>query len=104
MTGSQYCFSHNPDTTVAKRQATIKGGKSPKKNHTALPPVELKEVRDVANLLVLTINEVRGGAIDLRAANCIGYLAGHLVKTFEISELEKRMDEIENLVNNNQRN
>lgn len=98
MRNSRFCFTHNPKTRKAKQLAVIKGGKAPKKNYNPLPPVELNDNKSVANLLAQTINEVRQGEIDLRVANCIGYLAGHLIKALEIYDLEKRVEEIEKTI------
>ena len=92
---TDFCFSHNPATKEEKKEATVRGGKSPKKNYNPLPPVEIKGSADVAQLLAKTINEVRAGEINLRVANCIGYLSGHLIKAFEVSDLEKRVEAIE---------
>lgn len=98
MRNSQFCFTHNPETREAKQEAVIRGGKSPKKNYNPLSPVELSDSKSVVSLLSQTINEVRQGEIDLRVANCIGYLSGHLIKALEVSDLEKRVDEIEKII------
>ncbi len=92
---SDFCFSHDPAKKEAKKEAVTKGGKSPKKNYNPLPPVKINDSADVARLLARTINEVRAGAIDLRVANCIGYLSGHLIKALEVSDIENRVEEIE---------
>ncbi len=96
--GSDLCFSHNPQTREAKKLAAVKGGKTPKKNYNPLPAVEVKTSKDVTVLLATVINEVRQGVIDLRVANCLGYLAGHLVKAIEVSDLEERMVKIEQAI------
>ena len=98
MKDSEFCFTHNPETKEAKRLAAIKGGKSPKKNYDPLTPVEISDNKSVVNLLATTINEVRQGEIDLRVANCIGYLAGHLIKALEVSEIESRIETIERVI------
>jgi hypothetical protein len=98
MRNSEFCFTHNPVMKKAKKEAVIKGGKSPKKNYNPLPPVELTDNKSVASLLAQVINEVREGEIDLRVANCIGYLAGHLIKALEISDLEERVEKIEKTI------
>lgn len=41
-----------------------------------LPQIPLKSIDDVSGLLEETINRVRQGPFDLRAANAIGFLAG----------------------------
>ncbi|KKQ35288.1 MAG: hypothetical protein US50_C0019G0010 [Candidatus Nomurabacteria bacterium GW2011_GWB1_37_5] len=98
MTDKGYCFTHNPETKGAKQLAVIKGGKSPKKNYNPLSPIEISDSRSVVNLLATTINEVRQGKADLRVANCIGYLAGHLIKALEVSELEGRLETVEKVI------
>lgn len=100
MRNSDYCFTHNPDTIAAKKQAVIKGGESPKKNSRPVPPVEVKNTKDVVTLLSQTVNEVRQCLIDLRVANCLGYLAGHLIKAMEVADLEERVAKLETEVAN----
>jgi len=99
MIGSKFCFTHNPDTRKQKKEAVIKGGKMSKRNYSSLPPIALDQSKDVVALLATTINEVRAGTIELRVANCIGYLSGHLIKALEVSELEERVSKIEEIIN-----
>lgn len=98
MIDSKFCFSHNPNTKEQKREAIIKGGKMSKKNHSFLPPITLNQPKDVVNLLATTINEVRSGSVELRVANCIGYLSGHLIKAIEISDLGERVSKLEQAI------
>ncbi|MSU44947.1 hypothetical protein EXS45_02095 [Candidatus Nomurabacteria bacterium] len=95
---SELCFTHNPEVSEAKHQAVVKGGSSPKKNYNPLPLVEISDAKSVVNLLATTVNEVRQGTIDLRVANCIGYLAGHLIKALEVSEIVSRVETIERII------
>lgn len=99
MISSKFCFTHNPDTKEQKRAAVIRGGKMSKKNHSFLPPITLTQSKDVVNLLATTINEVRSGLVELRIANCIGYLSGHLIKAIEVADLEERVSKIEQTLN-----
>lgn len=98
MLNSEFCFTHNPKTLEAKRAAVIKGGESPKRNYNPLRPIKLDNNKSVVNLLAATINEVRQGVIDLRVANCIGYLSGHLIKALETANLEERICKIEEII------
>jgi len=95
MIGAEFCFSHNPAVKEKKKAAVIKGGKMSKKNRSLLSPINLAQPKDVVSLLNATINEVRGGCIELRVANCLGYLSGHLMKAFEAADLEERLSKIE---------
>jgi len=99
MKNSRFCFTHNPETKDAKKLAVIKGGKSPKKNLNPLPPIEIYNNKDVVNLLSQTINEVRQGKVNLRVANCIGYLSGHLLKALQVADIEERVERLEKIMN-----
>lgn len=100
MQDSIYCFLHNPDISdEEKREIQSRGGQANKiKVLEPLPPIKINQGRDIVLLLEDAINKVRAGEIDLKVANCIGYLAGHLIKAFEVAELQNRVDTIERLV------
>lgn len=100
MADSEFCFFHNPDISeVEKKEAQSRGGQANKiKILEPLEPIALKEGKDVVLLLEDTINKVRAGEMDLKVANCIGYLAGHLIKAIETAKLEDRVEIIERAV------
>ena len=98
MKNSEFCFTHNPDTQELRQAAVSLGGKTRKRNYDPLPPVEINNGKDVVNLLVTTINEVRAGTIELRVANCIGYLSGHLIKAFEVGDITEKIELINALI------
>lgn len=93
-----YCLMHDPEMEEEHKLICQKGGQTPKRNFNPLPVVKLDEPKDVVNLLADTINKVRTGEIDLRVANCIGYLSGHLTKAFEVTQLHQRVELIEKVV------
>lgn len=99
MTDSDFCFTHNPEMEEAKKEAVIKGGQSPKKNFNPLPPVNIESNKDVVKLVSQVINEVRQGIIDVRVANCLFYGSGMLIKAFEITDLEGRVESLEEILN-----
>lgn len=55
----------------------------------------LKSIGEVSALLEETINRIREGPFDLRAANAIGFLAGILLKALERGRVEERLDHLE---------
>jgi hypothetical protein len=59
------------------------------------PDIPLATVQDVATLLGATIAQVRKGTIDCRVGNCIGQLAGVLLKAMEAGDLERRLEALE---------
>ena len=102
--GKQYCFFHNPDTAAQKKRAAARrtGGvvstsKAQATPTTMLPPnlplLSLKTPAAVAGLYEETINQVRQGQIDLRAANTIGYLATMLLTALESTARTERQKE-----------
>lgn len=98
MRDSELCFTHNPDMEAEKTLAVSRGGSAPRRAHKPLIKVKVENTKDVVNLLSTTISEVRAGSVELRVANCIGYLSGHLIKAFEISNLEDRLEKLEEII------
>lgn len=100
MRDSKYCYLHNPDVPENdKKQSQSKGGKGNLiKIKEPLPPVEINSPHDVVTLLTDTINRVRSGEIDVRLANAMAYLAGHLIKALEVAEVDKRVSTIERII------
>ena len=103
MTDREYCFSHNPDASTEKHLAVVKGGLATKKNDlVALEPIELKTCKQVIILLEDTINRIRkvdkNGEMPLKVASTIGFLATHLLRGIESSDLDKRMEIIESVI------
>jgi len=96
MSNSEYCFTHNPETREMHLQASSIGG-SVSKEKVSLPEHKIEACEDIVGLLIETINQVRAGEIDTKVANCIGFLSGHLVKIYEATKLEDRLQTIESL-------
>lgn len=100
MIGSQYCYFHNPEIDEgSKKSAQSRGGKG---NATLirepLPPVSIKEAKDVVLLLEDTVNRVRAGEVEVRIGNCIGLLSGQIIKALEIAQLQNRVEIIERAI------
>ena len=97
MSGSQYCYFHNPDVSEEeRRKSNAKGGENRRiVNESPLPPIKLENPNEVVLLLSDTINRVRSGELDIRTANCIGYLSGHLTRVLEFTEVYQRLKRIE---------
>jgi len=98
MKGSDYCFTHNPDTQIEKHLAVVKGGLASKKVKLDLEPLSIKSPQEVGRLLEDTINGVRSGEIPPNIANTIGYLAGHALKALEASNLDQRVEMVESIL------
>jgi len=100
MKDGQYCFLHNPDIQEKeKKLAQAKGGKGNIiRIEKTLPQVIIRTPDDVVILLTDVINRVRSGELDVRIANVLGYLSGHLIKALEVSEVDKRVSTIERII------
>jgi hypothetical protein len=97
-----FCYFHDPSVPeTEKNAARARGGLG---QHTQaikdpLPNVNLNNAKDAMDLFGRTINEVRSGLIDVRTANCIGFLAGHFIRAIEAVELEEKLTKIEDQLN-----
>ena len=102
MIGASLCFSHNPAVGAAvKRAARVRGGHARRIVLAApLPPIPMATPQDVITILVDTISRVRSGELDPRLANCIGALAGQLLRAFEIAQTAARIENIQRIVVN----
>ncbi len=100
MQGYDFCYLHNPVVGLkTKQEARARGGrKNGAHVSNPLPAMKLHSPRDVVLLLEDTINRVRDGEMDLKAANCLGYLAGQLSKAIESSQFQRRIEALEKAV------
>lgn len=101
ITGSDYCYMHDPNISKEeKMDAKIRGGSSRAVlMKEPLPELPIKKMPDVALLLIDTINRVRTGKMDIRVANCLGFLSEKLIKALEVSDLEERFEKLEQIIN-----
>ncbi|MCC6680719.1 MAG: hypothetical protein IT445_07435 [Phycisphaeraceae bacterium] len=102
MHGSAYCFFHDPAQTEKRQEARRTGGRERCRPATVVEPIgddgPLDRVQDVAGLLAETIHQVRGGKLEPRIANAVGYLASTLLKALQAGELEQRLEQLERLM------
>jgi len=100
MSEADYCYTHNPDISdEEKREAKQRGGQNRAVAISEpLPPLAIAEPNDAVLLIVDTINRVRAGELDIRVANCLGFLTDKLLKAFEVSKLNDRVEIIERVI------
>lgn len=96
--GGDYCFFHEKSLKDQRLESAAKGGMTPKRVFKSLPAVALTDSKSVVELLATTINEVRNGDLDIRIANCIGFLSGHLLKAMEQSDIVMRLQIMERTI------
>jgi hypothetical protein len=102
--GSVYCFFHDPGAKGERDAARRAGGVARSRPATVLPPdapePALGSAEDVVLVLGDTIRQVRKGQLDPKIANTVGYLAGVLLKAFDMGEMERRLTALEAAVQN----
>jgi len=100
MSELDYCYTHNPDiSNEDKREAKQRGGQNRAVAISEpLQPLAIAEPTDAVLLIVDTINRVRAGELDIRVANCLGFLTDKLLKAFEVSKLNDRVEIIERVI------
>jgi hypothetical protein len=98
--GSSLCYLHDPKVSKEeKREAQSKGGQGNALTvQDALPVLEVNTSDDVVSLLADTIGRVRAGELDIKTANCIGVLSGHLLKALELSKVEGKVERVERAI------
>lgn len=101
LTSDKFCFYHNPKVKDEdKHKARSKGGSNNKiVIGQPLSPMSFKKAHSVVELLEETINLVRAGDMEVKIANCIGFLSGHIIKAIEVSELTQKIHDIEREMN-----
>ncbi len=100
MRDSEYCYLHNPDISEdEKKQAQAKGGQARNLTlETPLPALPLETPNDAVTLVADTIKRVRAGELDIKTANCIGFLSDKLLKAFEVARLNDKVEYIERVI------
>jgi len=97
---SEFCYFHNPDIDdEEKREAQSNGGKTKALTlKEPLPELALATPDHAVLLIADTISRVRAGTLDIRTANCLGFLSDKLLKAFEVSQLNGRVEIIEQVI------
>jgi len=107
--GKKFCFWHSPDVSEEmKKTARRQGGKSNKhtpKNDKFIPIKKIESLSDVANLLsdliyILNCEIPNADSIStkIKLTNSIGYLTNYLISALEKSEMEQKMEALEQLL------
>jgi hypothetical protein len=100
--GSRFCFFHDPAAAEQRAAARRRGGQARSRRAAVLPPgtqdLPLSQVGDVGVLLALTINQTRRGELDPKVANAVGYLASVQLKALSESDLARKVDQLQEMV------
>jgi hypothetical protein len=58
-------------------------------------------MQDVPAFLIDTMNNLRSGNMGIRLGTALGYLSGMLMKSFEVADLEVRIERMEKYMKEN---
>ena len=94
-----FCHAHPEKMAELGRQGGQKNRRK-RLDESGVPDRPLKSMGEVGELLEETINRVRQGPFDLRAANAIGFLAGVLLKALD-QRIEERLAHLEAVMTRN---
>jgi hypothetical protein len=97
---SSYCINHEPRMQEKKLEAVRSGGAatSYKKLSLTLQAMTISTPGDVVTAAVQAVNEVRTGQLPPKVASTIGYLLGIVLKAYEVSNLDQRVEMIESVL------
>ncbi len=91
-----YCFTHSPRYKEAKIEAVRRGGLNRKNIQCYGESVDLKTPKDITLFLGQVINGVWTGKIPAREpANTIGFLCRCFLDSYQLSEMDLKIKEIE---------
>lgn len=96
-----FCFLHSPSIPdEVKKEAARKGGLVTKNKIESEPldEITINKIGDILLLIIDSINRVRTKPFCTKKANTVGYLSNIYLKAFEITNMEKRLTEIENVI------
>lgn len=98
VSGSKYCFAHDPAQASKRKAAQRKGGEAGRVATLPESSLSVRNMSDVLELMELTINDVRAGRLDVKVANAIGYLANVSVKVIQQTDIEARLEALESVL------
>ena len=98
VTGSWFCFFHNPDATESRREAQRKGGSKGTRLQVISSPAQdfdLSNPKGVAKLIAYAANRVVRGELDSKSAYALGYLADCALRAHSAGTVTERLDRLE---------
>jgi hypothetical protein len=96
--GGRYCFTHSPETRAQQAQARKRGGEArhtPHAGDAATIPANIGSLEDAGKILNYVLAELLAMDNGIPRARALLALFDSYVKSFEIGELEKRIQALE---------
>ena len=98
VTGSKFCFRHDPKLAQKALQASKKGGLKRNDYLSNKETITLNTTADIQILLGKVINGIWQGKIPTKVGSSIGFLTRCWLDAYEKAELEKRVADLEKRV------
>jgi len=92
MDGADLCFFHNPESRVARQEASRRGGS---RRAVELPEAEALTPERARAILAGIVEAAASGAMDSGTARTVGYLLQIEARIREGYDLEKRVEALE---------
>ena len=105
LSGSEYCWFHDPELAEERKAARRRGGANSRIYNRQLRSgdiadveFKLRDLRDLSGFLEFLINQAFQRRIDTKLANTLGYLITVQKSCIESSEIERRLEKLEEVV------
>jgi len=98
-----FCPSHqNLISKTENNPPNENGPQENRKNQShlviSIPELNINNPGDLPPFLIDTIRNVRSGVMNSRVGSVIGYLTGMLLRSYEVTDMNERIEKIERLI------
>ena len=96
--GSEYCLPHSKH--VLKLESSMNSTNSTNSTNltNSTNSINIKSIDDLPDFLINTISNVHDGLLQARIGSVIGYLTSVLLRSYELSDLQKRIIRLEEVI------
>lgn len=95
-----FCFRHDPKSNEAKLVASSKGGQNRALQGVYGAQIKLETPEDIKRFLGKVINAVWAEGVPIPVGSSMGFLTRCWLDAYETSDIVKKLDEIEEKINN----
>jgi len=98
LTGSSYCFVHDPALAVRRTEWRRKGGSRSKRRERREQATALQTSQEIRRFLGRIIEDVQAGEVAPSEANAIARLCNLQLRAIGQSQFEERLDSMEQVL------
>jgi hypothetical protein len=98
--GSEFCFSHDPGSREARKEAQRKGGLARTRSVAPIPvgEIDLSDPAKIVAMVTRVANQVCVGRLDAKRAHALGHLADCALKAIHLGAFKRQQDHIERML------